>query len=355
MKLALESDSMQDKPTSAPRTVAELEERLSEPTDLLVRKLRELSGDILVLGAGGKMGPTLARMAQRASDAAGGNRRVIAVSRFSEAGLRERMEEWGIDTISGDLLDENFVDSLPDATNIVYMAGFKFGAASQPWTMWAMNCCLPALVCRKYHASRIVAFSTGNVYGLVPAAGGGSVEADEPNPVGEYAMAALGRERVFEYFCRTQSIPTALVRLNYATELRYGVLVDLAQQVLSEEPIDVTMGRVNVIWQGDANAMALSLLAHPATPPTIVNVAGSEVLSVRKVANDFGQLLGKTVRFQGEEAADALISNGSHGHQLLELPNVDTETMLAWTADWVARGGETLGKPTKFQNRAGKF
>ncbi len=343
------------KPMPAPKSVEELEERLSQPTKRVTQCLSRLHGDIVVLGVGGKMGPTLARMAKRASDEAGARRRVIGVSRFSDAAVRERMESWGVETIAGDLLDEQFVESLPDAPNVAYMAGFKFGAAAQPWMTWAMNCVLPALVCRKYANSRIASFSTGNVYGLVPANGGGSVECDEPNPVGEYAMAALGRERVFEYFSRTFNVSLVILRLNYATEMRYGILVDLAQQIWAGEPIDLTMGHVNLIWQGDANAMALSSLEHAAAPPTVVNICGAEILGVREMCEQLGRLLDKPVHFSGEPAADALISNGQYGHQLLGRPQTDISQVLGWTADWVRRGGSTLGKPTKFQSRDGKF
>ncbi len=342
-------------PLSPPQTVAELEENLSIPSAQAVAAMGRLSGDIILLGVGGKMGPTLARMAMRASQAAGIDRRVIGVSRFSEPGVRKRLEEHGAETIAGDLLDEDFVASLPQVANVIYMAGFKFGASTDPSMTWAMNCHLPSLVCRKYRDSRIAAFSTGNVYGLVANDRGGSVETDLPNPVGEYAMAALGRERMFQYFSRSLPLPVVLLRLNYATELRYGVLVDLAQKVWTEQPIDLTMGHVNVIWQADANAMALSALEHTATPPFVVNVAGDEILSIRQTVEELGRLLDKPVHLTGSEASDALLSNGQAGHQVLGKPQTCAAQMLRWTADWIRRGGETLGKPTKFENREGKF
>ncbi len=314
-----------------------------------------LSGDLILLGVGGKMGPTLARMAKRASQVPGIDRRVVGVSRFSEAGVRERLEEHGVETIAGNLLDEAFVDSLPQVANVVHMAGFKFGASADPSMTWAMNCHLPGLVCRKYHDSRIVAFSTGNVYGLVANDRGGSVETDIPNPVGEYAMAALGRERIFQYFSRSLPVPVVLLRLNYATELRYGVLVDLAQKVWAEQPIDLAMGHVNVIWQADANAMALSALQHTASPPFVVNVAGEEIFPIRETARELGRMLNKRVHLTGIEAPDALLSNGQNGHRVLGKPQTSSAQMLHWTADWVRHGRETLGKPTGFQNREGKF
>ena len=339
----------------APQTVAELEANLSTPSAQAVEAMGRLSGDLILLGVGGKMGPTLARMAKRASQAAGIDRRVVGVSRFSEAAVRERLEEHGVETIAGNLLDEDFVDSLPQVANVVHMAGFKFGASADPSMTWAMNCYLPSLVCRKYRDSRMVAFSTGNVYGLVANNRGGSIETDVPNPVGEYAMAALGRERIFQYFSRSLPVPVVLLRLNYATELRYGVLVDLAQKVWAEQPIDLAMGHVNVIWQADANAMALSTLEHAASPPFLVNVAGEQILSVRQTVQELGRLLSKPVHLTGSEAPDALLSNGQMGHRVIDKPQTGSAQMLRWTADWIRNGGETLGKPTKFQNRAGKF
>ncbi len=338
-----------------PQTVAELEENLSTPSAQAVAAMGRLSGDIILLGVGGKMGPTLARMAKRASQAAGMDRRVIGVSRFTEPGVRERLEDHGLETIAGDLLDEDFIGSLPQVANVVYMTGFKFGASTDPSMTWAMNCHLPSLVCRKYRDSRIVAFSTGNVYGMVANDRGGSIETDAPNPVGEYAMAALGRERIFQYFGGSLPLPVVLLRLNYATELRYGVLVDLAQKVWAEQPIDLTMGHVNVIWQADANAMALSALEHTATPPFLVNVAGEEILFIRQTAQELGRLLDRPVHLTGSEAPDALLSNGENGHRVLGKPQTGSAQMLRWTADWVRHGGKTLGKPTEFQNREGRF
>lgn len=339
----------------APSDIAELEDRLGTPTARVIDALAGLPGDIMFLGVGGKMGPTMARMAMRASQEAGIARRVFGVSRFSDRSLRERMEHWGIETIAGDLLDKSFVDSLPDAALVVHMAGFKFGASRDTAKTWAMNCYLPALVCAKFRTSRIAAFSTGNVYGMIPATGTGSVETDPPHPVGEYAMAALGRERMFEYFSEQWGIPITILRLNYATEMRYGVLVDLAQQVQATEPIDLSMGYVNVIWQADASAMALSSLAETSAPAQVLNVAGPEKLSVRAIALQLGEIMQQPVEFSSSEAADALLSDGRRGYEMLGSPQVEAETLIRWTADWIGRGGQTLGKPTKFQNREGKF
>ncbi len=336
-------------------TVDELDELLSRPSVAAIDALRRTPGDIVILGVGGKMGPTLARMARRAADAAGRPRRIIGVSRFRETGLRERLHGWGVETTAADLLERTVLDSLPDAPLVVFMTGMKFGATGQEPLTWAMNVHLPALVCERYARSRIAAFSTGNVYGLVPCHSGGSVETDPPDPAGEYAMSCLGRERIFEHFSLTNGTPVAILRLNYATELRYGVLVDLATRVWHEQPIDLAMGAVNVIWQGDACAMTLGALADCSAPAYILNVAGPELLRVRGICDRLGELLGRTPHFIGDEGTDALLNNGSAGHRRYGAPQVDVERMLRWVSDWVRRGGATLGKPTHFEVRDGKF
>jgi len=340
---------------SPPASIEELEERLSHPSPQAIQALADVQGDLLILGVGGKMGPTLARMAKRASEIAGIQRRVIGGSRFSDDRLRPRLETWGIETVACDLLDEDSVASLPEVPNVIFMTGMKFGASRNPSMTWAMNCYAPALVCRRFRASRIVAFSSGNVYPLVSPASGGSTETDEPGPVGEYAMTVLGRERTFQYFSERYQIPAALLRLNYATEMRYGVLADIAQDVLAEREVDVSTPLFNVIWQADANAMTLASLAHVSVPPRIINIAGPEFLRVRDVAEQFGRLLNKPVRFSEQESATALLNDGGHGRRLLGDVRVDAETLIRWTADWVRRGGESLGKPTHFQVRSGKF
>jgi nucleoside-diphosphate-sugar epimerase len=235
------------------------------------------------------------------------------------------------------------------------MFGMKFGSTGQEARTWAMNCLAPALVCRKFRRSRIVAFSTGNVYGLTPVARGGSLETDPLSAAGDYAMSCVGRERMYEYCSQSYGIPMAILRLNYATEMRYGVLVDIAQRVWAGQPVDVSMGYFNAIWQADANAAALSAFAHLATPPNVLNIAGPELLSVRKVAEDFGRRFGKPVTFQGKESADAFLSNAEKSHGMFRKPRVDADRMIAWIADWIARGGATLGKPTHFEVRDGKF
>jgi nucleoside-diphosphate-sugar epimerase len=338
-----------------PQTVEQLEDLLSAPTLEVVETLSRLPGDILVLGVAGKMGPTLARMARRAAQAAGVERRVVGVSRFSSLEQRASLEAQGIETIRCDLTDEDAVALLPEAPNVVFMAGMKFGSTGQEARTWAVNCYAPALVCRRYPESRIVAFSTGNLYGLTPVDAGGSLETDVLRPVGDYAMSCLGRERIFEHFSRTQGTQAALIRLNYATELRYGVLVDLARAVHAGETIDLTMGFVNAIWQGDANAMALRAFAHVAVPPFVVNVTGSEQLRVREVCEEFGRLMGRAPRFTGRESTDALLSNAGVARRLFGPSPTPAGRMIEWIAAWVMRGGESLDKPTHFAVRDGKF
>jgi len=335
--------------------VEQLEELLSRPTPELVAMMERLEGDLTVLGVGGKTGPSLARMARRASDAAGVPRRIFGVSRFSNPQLPRQLEGWGVEAISCDLLDRAALDRLPEAPNVLFLAAMKFGSTGREGTTWAMNVYLPGMVAERYASSRIVAYSSGNVYRLMPAESGGSVESDPPAPVGDYAMSVLGRERIFTHFSQTRGTRTALVRLNYAHEMRYGVMVDIAQQVLAGAPIDLKMGYFNAIWQGDSNAMTLRAFEHAASPPLVVNVAGPETLSVRQVAEWFGQLLGRRVAFAGKESADALLSNAALGYQLLGRPGVSAAQMITWIADWQSRGGPTLGKPTHFQTRDGKY
>lgn len=333
-----------------------LEDVLSEPSEAIVRAMGELKGDLVVLGVGGKMGPTLARMAKRASELAGVNRRVIGVSRFSASSpLQQRLQSWGIETHRSDLLNRDCYAQLPDAANVVFMAGMKFGATGQEALTWAMNAFVPGLVSERYCRSRIAVFSTGNVYGLSSVSGGGSRESDPLRPQGEYALSCLGRERIFEHFSRTLQIEMAILRLNYAVELRYGVLLDIARKVFSEQVIPLEMGYLNAIWQGDAAAMSLQALSHASAPPFVLNIAGAEILPVRWIAEQFGNRLNKQPRFEGMESGDALLSNAQKSFQLFGEPSLSVPHMLAWIADWVARGGETLDKPTHFENRRGDF
>jgi nucleoside-diphosphate-sugar epimerase len=336
-------------------SIEQLEDLLSQPSDGAIQTLGRLEGDILVLGVAGKMGPTLARMARRASEAAGVRRRVIGVARFSDARHQAELQAHGVETIRCDLLDEAAVAALPDAPNIVFMAGMKFGSTGQEALTWAMNCHLPAIVCKRYPRSRIVAFSTGNVYGLVPVAGGGSLETDVPNPLGDYAMSCLGRERIFEHFSRRLGIPMAMIRLNYACELRYGVLVDIARRVWAGDTVDCAMGHLNTLWQTDANAMTLQAFDHLASPPRLLNITGPELLSVRDLAAKLGALMNKPVTFSGAESPTALLANTSQAMRLFGPPRVGVDSMLRWIAGWVMRGGASLGKPTHFESRDGKF
>jgi len=328
---------------------------LSAPTPAVVESMRKLKGDVLILGVGGKMGPSLARMVKRASQEANVQRRVIGVSRFSSGGIERQLRQWGISTLAADLLDREELKRLPDVENVIYMAGMKFGSSGNEPTTWAMNSYLPGMVCERFEHSRIAAFSTGNIYGLVPAGGGGSVESDLPNPVGEYAMSCLGRERIFQYFSEAMKIPIALLRLNYAVEMKYGVLLDIAKKVAAGQAVDVSMGYVNVIWQGDANAMAILSLDQAMTPPRILNLAGPEILRIADVAEEFGKMMGKAVKFSGSEASDALLSNGEEAYRLFGNPRIGAKQVMSWVADWVRRGGETLDKPTHFEARDGKF
>ena len=340
---------------TSPANVAELEDRLSDPTPGVIEAFRALPGDILFLGVAGKMGPTLARMAKRASDAAGMRRRVIGASRFSDASQIPQLNAHGIETIRCDLMDDAAVAQLPDVENVVYCAGMKFGATGKESLTWAMNTWLPSVVCRKFRRSRIAAFSTGNIYGLAPVSGGGSVETDSPQPVGEYAMSCLGRERMFEHFSRTLGIPTVIVRLNYACELRYGVLVDIARKVWTGQPVDLGMGWFNCLWQGDANALTLQSLALAATPPLALNLTGSELLGVRAVAEKLAHRMNRPVDFTGTEGNAALLSNSAQCFERLGAPRVSAGELLGWVADWVMSGGPDLGKPTHFESRDGRY
>ena len=335
--------------------VEQLEDLLSDPPPHVIDTMRHITGDVIILGIGGKMGPTLARMVRRASDAAGVARRVIGVSRFSSPDLPDSLRSHGIEPVTADLLDRNQLSRLPDAPNIIYMAGMKFGGSGNESLTWAMNCHLPGIVAERYRDSRIVAFSTGNVYGLVPTTGTGSRETDPLNPLGDYAMSCVGRERIFEHFSRSLNIPTAIIRLNYATEMRYGVLIDIARRVWEQQPIDVSMGHVNVIWQGEASAMAISALALAASPPFVLNVAGPEILSVRDIAGRFANIMNRQPHLLGHESPDALLNDARKAHALFGPPEVTADQMISAAADWVMRGSPSFNKPTHFQTRDGKF
>ncbi|MEU6411985.1 NAD-dependent epimerase/dehydratase family protein [Microbispora sp. NPDC046933] len=337
------------------RTTAELEERLARPSAGLVDDLGRLDGDILILGAGGKLGPSLVRLALNATAESGRDRRIIAVSRFSTPGLAEALRAEGADVVSADVADERALQRLPDAANVVFLVGAKFGTSGREHAAWFTNAYLPGRVADRFRGSRIAALSTGNVYPLVPVAGGGSTEDSATGPVGDYAMSCLGRERVLTHFAETHGTRMALIRLNYAVELRYGVLVDLAQKVLAGEPVDLTTGQVNVVWQGYANEVTLRSLLLAESPPYVLNVTGPELISVRQTALALGEALGKEPVFTGEEAPTALLSNASRCHRLFGYPQITPAELIEHTARWVAEGEPLLGKPTKFERRDGRF
>lgn len=345
-------------PDAPPTTPEALEERLSRPTSAVQGVLARTAGDLVVLGAGGKMGLSLARMARRALDALGdahAARRVVAVSRFADPAARRAFEAHGIVTVAADLLDAAAVARLPDAGVVVYMAGLKFGSSDAPARMWATNTVAPALAMERYAAARVVAFSSGNVYPNTPSPGRGAAEDHALTPHGEYANACVARERVLEWASERRGTPLAIVRLSYAVDLRYGVLVDIAGRLLRNEPVDVRTAWVNVIWQGDANAQALCALARTAVPPFVVNVTGPEALSVADAARRLGRLLRRDPRFVGTTAGDALLSDTALAQRLFGPPSVPTDTLIRWVAAWLQAGGATLGRPTKFEVRDGRY
>jgi nucleoside-diphosphate-sugar epimerase len=333
----------------------QLDEMISRPTEELIKMIKALDGDILFLGVGGKIGVSMATMAKRAIDEAGVQKNVIGLDRFDSEAPIHKLEDKGIKIIRGDLLDPEFVKSLPNIKNIIFLAGMKFGSEENLSLTWAVNSYLPALVANHFTESRIVAFSTGCVYPLVPVSAGGSLETDMPGPVGEYAQSCLGRERMFEFGSEKFGTPVILIRLNYAVEMRYGVLVDIALKVKACQPVDITMGHFNVIWQGDANAMILQSLKYCQSPANVLNITGPEILSVRDVAIQFGKHFKVQPEFIGKEAETALLSNANESFGLFGYPKVSAETMIAWIADWISHEGALLNKPTHFEVRDGKY
>ena len=342
-------------PPALPQRFADveaLEDFMTAPGPELAADLTLAPGDLMVLGVGGKMGPTLARLAKRAAP----GKRLIRVARFSEKGLREKLEAAGVECIACDLLDRAALERLPRAPNLVYMAGYKFGAVGNPELTWAMNAGVPMWVAETFRASRIVAFSTICVYPYAATSGNGATEATPAQPpAGDYAWSCVGREQMFVFGSRRWGTPGRLLRLSYALDMRYGVLHDIAASLAAGRTLDVTMGYVNVIWQGDANEQALRLLAHCTTPASPLNITGPQKSSVRWLAHELGKRLGRTVQLSGREADSAWIVDTSAAQQLLGAPRVPLESMLDWTADWVARGGPSLGKETHFDVRDGKY
>lgn len=336
-------------------TEEELEERLSRPSSGDVAAMASLDGDLLILGAGGKMGPSLARRARRAAEQANVSKRIIAVARFSNQGLVEQFRSEGVETITADLLEPGALSRLPDVDNVIFMAARKFGTSGAEYLTWAMNTYLPGLVAERYRDSKIVAFSTGNVYPLRSASQGGASESTGVEPVGEYGQSALGRERMFEYGASKWHTPVAILRLNYAIDLRYGVVPDIGRAVYERRPVDLRMGLVNVIWQGDANSVCLRSFAHCQAPPNILNLSGPETLSVRYLAQEFGRRFGVEPVLSGEESNTALLTNAAKVHQMFGYPEVSALDLIDWTAAWIASGGGSLNKPTHFQVRDGRF
>lgn len=341
-----------------PKTIAnieELEELISRPSDNLTDLMKKLDGDFIFLGIAGKMGPSMAEMAIRASKKAGVKRKFYGVSRFSNPEEQQKLEKVGIITIKGDLLNDKFLETLPKVKNVIFLAGMKFGAENNLSLTWAMNTYLPALVAKHFSKSRIVALSTGTVYPLVPVKSGGSLENDKSGAMGEYAQSCLGRERMFEYGSYTNNTPVALIRLNYSVEMRYGVIVDIATKVKNNIPIDLSMGYFNAIWQSDANNMILQSLNNVSSPAEIINITGEDIISVRYVAEKIGELMNKEVRFTGKEEDTALLNNAKKAFKLFGKPKISVEQILECTADWILKGKELLGKPTKFEVRNGKY
>ena len=337
------------------RSEAELDDKLTASSDADCAAMRALEGDLLILGAGGKMGPSLARRARRAADAAGVPTRITAVSRFSDAGVEDSLRAAGIETIRADLLDFERLAALPKAPNVIFMAGRKFGSTGAAHLTWASNAYLPARVAERYRDSRIVAFSSGNVYPLVPAASGGATEQTAPEPIGEYAQSVLARERMFEFFSARHGTRVCLLRLNYAVEMRYGVLRDIGMQVVEGRPVNLGMGYVNVIWQGDANSVCLRSFALCDSPPAVLNLTGPEILPVRRIAVRFGELLGRPPLFEGRESDTALLNNAARCQCLFGLPSVSADTAIEWTAEWIRAGAPSWDKPTHFETRDGRF
>jgi dTDP-4-dehydrorhamnose reductase len=332
-----------------------LEELLSRPSDADATAAATIDGDVFILGAGGKMGPSLAKLAARANRKAGTRHKVLAASRFHDEAVRRSLEQAGVETIACDLLDRDDLANLPDAPNVIFLAARKFGTSGSEWLTWAMNTYLPALVAERFRRSRLVSFSTGNVYPLCKMSSGGATEATELAPAGEYAQSALGRERLLQYMSEKWNSPVAILRLNYANDLRYGVLADIARAVYERRPVDLSMSLVNVIWQGDANSMCLRSLLHCSSPPFVVNVSGPETLSVRYLAEQFAARFGIEPELTGAESDSALLTNAAKAHQIFGYPSVTARQLIDWTAHWIAAGGRSLNKPTHFEVRDGRF
>jgi len=333
----------------------QLDEVMSCGSPDLVRMMKEITGDIIILGCAGKIGVQLAMAAVNAVAKAGGKNRVIGVSRFSDETIKEKMEAFGAETIKCDLLNRDLVGKLPKVYNVIFMAGRKFGTSGSEDLTWAMNTVVPANVAQHFKDSRIVAFSTGNVYDLSPVCGAMPTEDDITDPRGGYAQSALGRERIFEYFSNLNKTPVCIIRLNYAIDLRYGVLRDIGTRVFDGQPVDLSTGHVNVMWQGDVINQSILCLEHCSCPANIINMTGPETASVRYIAGEFGRIFGKKVDFISQESPTALLNNASKAAKLFGYPRVPLLQMIEWVAHWIEQGGASLDKPTHFEVRDGKF
>jgi len=329
--------------------------QLLHPSDDLVADIAKLDGDIIILGVGGKMGPGLARAAKQAVDKAGVNKKIIGVARFSEPGLQEQLNKEGIETYKADLLNDDELQALPEVKNVLYMAGMKFGTSGNESFTWAMNTYLPGRVAEKYRNSSIVVFSTGNVYPLVSVTGQGATEELAPEPIGEYGQSCLGRERMFQYFAAKNNTPVLIYRLNYANDVTYGVLLEVAKSVKEKKPIDLTMGTASVIWQGDANEIAIRCLHHCSVPAKILNVTGPEIVSFRWLAEQFGKMLGVAPVFINEEQSTSFIANAAECFRLFGYPKVTLKQMMEIVLEWLNQGGKILNKETHYSERKGKY
>ncbi len=336
-------------------TEEKLDTLLTTPSDALVENVKKIKGDIMVLGAGGKMGPTLCILAKNAIEKAGVQKRVIAVSRFTDPIATELLHKNNVETISCDLLNTEQLRALPETENIIYMAGRKFGTDGSEWKTWAMNATLPAFVAEKFQKSNIVVFSSGNIYPIVPLSGGGCSEEDKVGPIGEYTMSCLARERAFEYAANHYGTKIFMYRLNFAVDLRYGVLYDMADRIMKGEPISIATPVLNCIWQGSANEIAIRGLLHAESPAKIMNVTGPETVSIQKTAKMLGKILGKEPIFEGEPGNDAYLNDSAEAMETFGYPAVSIRTLIRWQAEWILDGGRALGKPTHFEERKGSY
>ena len=333
----------------------ELDELMSRPRRILIEFMKSVTSPLVILGAGGKMGPTLAILARRAALEAGNSLKIIAISRFSDPEVRQNLERQGVHTLSVDLMERSSYEQLPDASHVIYLIGLKFGTSLNPGMTWATNTLIPAYTCERYPHSKMVALSSGNVYPLTPVQGPGARETDPLEPLGEYSNSCVARERIFDYYSSRNGTPIALIRLFYALDLRYGVLFDIAKRVFTGEPIDLATGYFNCIWQGDANEMIIRALSLVGSPPYALNLTSPARFSVRQVAQEFSHLMGKYAILEGVETDSALLGNTEKLTAILGEPGTPWDWAMRWTADWVMMGGSSLSKPTHFETRNGKY